>query len=166
MKLYEINLEIARFLEANTDPETGELQNAEGLDALMVERGEKLESIALYIKNLDAFSEGLKAEEEKLKARRKRKEARRDSLKRFLESQLNGEKMETPRVNVSFRRSKALEVENPLLCKTWLENQGYDDCIRYKDPEIDKNALTRLIKTGSVEVPGVELVERLKMTVN
>lgn len=166
MKLYEISEEIQRILLESVDPETGAIapEAWDALDALQMEREAKLEAIACAYKNLRSDAEELKAEEASLNERRKRKERRAESLKRFLERQLNGEKLETPRVLVAFRRVSAVNVNNQLLARTFLENGGYGNCLRYKEPEIDKNAVKRLLNVG-VEVPGVNVLESLSMSV-
>ena len=74
LKLYEIDAAIDAAIEAGTDPETGEITNLEELTALQMQREEKLENIALYIKNLSAIATALKNEIDVLNERRKRTE--------------------------------------------------------------------------------------------
>lgn len=166
MKLYEIDAAIERLVESLADPETGEV-NEDALDelnALQMERGAKLENIALAYKNLRSDAEELKVEEAALKERRERKERRAERLKQFLSRQLDGEKMETPRVAVSFRKSSAVDINNPTLALSFLANKGYTDCIRVKDPDIDKAACKRLIGVG-VTIPGVEIISRQSISI-
>ena len=62
--LYEISADFLAALEAiEVDPDTGELLNADQLDALSAAFDEKAEATALYIKNLTAFVGDVKAEE-------------------------------------------------------------------------------------------------------
>lgn len=159
--LYEINADLDELL-TNVDPETGELLiDPEALDELMLEREEKLEGIALAVKNADAEAKAIKAEEDALAERRRRIEKRRDGLRDFLQQSLAGEKLETPRVAVSYRRSKALEVNEAVF---WPWAADYPYYIRRKDPEIDKKKITDAIKDGA-EIPGAALVERVSMTI-
>ena len=60
--LYEINSEILACLEA-VDLETGELLEWERLEELQVEKEQKLEGVALYIKDLLGDAAKIKAEE-------------------------------------------------------------------------------------------------------
>lgn len=166
MNLYTINAEIARLIEAAVDPETGEVDEEalDALNSLQMERGAKLENIALAYKNLRSDAEELKAEEATLRGRREQKERRAESLKGFLARQLDGEKMETPRVAVSFRKSSAVDVRNPMMALAFLESSGYTDCIRVKEPELDKSACKRLIAVG-VDIPGMEIVDRKSISI-
>ena len=50
MNLYEIDAAITACI----DPETGEVLDEEALNALHMERSAKVESVALWIKNLNA----------------------------------------------------------------------------------------------------------------
>lgn len=163
-KLYEINKEIARLIEAATDPETGEV-NEDALDelnTLQVERETKLENIALAFKNLRSDVEELKVEEAALRERRERKERRAEALKRFLARELDGERLETSRVAVSYRKASAVETYNPPLALDWLK-ENHPDCIRVKE-EFDKSACKRLIGTGVV-IPGMEIAARQSMSI-
>lgn len=104
MNLYEINRDIENFA-FDIDEETGEVLNADELDALQMERDTKIENIALYIKNLNALAADIKAEKDNLDERMKAVERKADGLKRYLSSALNGEKFETARCKVSYRKS-------------------------------------------------------------
>ena len=105
MNLYEINRDIENFA-FEIDEETGEVLNADELDALQIERDTKIENIALYIKNLNALAADIKAEKDNLDARMKAVERKADGLKHYLASALNGSKFETARCKVSYRKSK------------------------------------------------------------
>ena len=84
LKLYEIDAAIDAAIEAGTDPETGESTNLEELTALQMQREEKLENIALYIKNLSAIATAVKNEIDVLNERRKRTEKKVDRLRDVL----------------------------------------------------------------------------------
>ena len=76
--LYEISADFLAALDAiEVDPDTGELLNADQLDALSAAFDEKAEATALYIKNLTAFVGDVKAEEDALAATQDRRKARR-----------------------------------------------------------------------------------------
>lgn len=156
--LYEINSEILACLEA-VDVETGELLEWERLEELQVEKEQKLEGVALYIKDLLGDADKIKAEEKALAERRKAKEAKADRLKEYLTNALDGQKLETPRVRLSFRASTGVEINDELALLTWLEKNHQDQCIKYKMPEISKSEVGKLLKAGQ-EMPGAALVER------
>ena len=161
MRLYEIDAALDALL-SSVDEETGELLiDAEAIDALMLERETVLENMALEVKNLVAEGAAIRAEETALAERRKRLERKAEWLKGYLAESLNGEKMETPRVSVGFRRSKAVELDES---KFWFWCADHPEYARRKDPEPDKKAITDALKRGE-EIPGAQLVERVSMTI-
>lgn len=105
--LYQIDQAIL----ACVDAESGEVTDLDKLMELQMERGQKIENIALYIKNLRVEAEGIKAEAEVLTQRLKAKQAKIDSLTAYLADTLNGEKYETARTAISFRRSERVQIE-------------------------------------------------------
>lgn len=157
--LYEINADLEQIL-TQVDEETGELLiDPEALEALTLERTEKLEGMALLVKNWTAEAAAIKAEEDALKERRQRLEKKRDSLTQRLQDVLAGEKLETPRVAVSWRKSKSVEIDEAVF---W-ENPA-EMFIRYKEPEVNKKAVTDALKDGAI-IPGAALVEKISMTI-
>ena len=79
---------------------------------LMMERNEKLENVALWIKNLESDVTEMKAERENLAQREKVALKKAESLKRWLTASLEGTRFSTPRVAVSCRNSKSVDVED------------------------------------------------------
>ena len=71
MTLWEVDKRISDILEngMHIDEETGEVFLPEDLDSLNIERDEKIEGIALYVKNLKAEAEAIHAEIDRLKDR-------------------------------------------------------------------------------------------------
>ena len=106
MKLYEIDAEILNCIDA----ESGEIINAEKLNALQIERERKIENVALWVKNLNADLRALKAEKEAFAEREKQTKAKIDSLSRWLGGALGYTRFETPKVKISFRNSEAVEI--------------------------------------------------------
>lgn len=157
--LYEIDADLEAIL-SGVDEETGELLIDEAaLDALMIEREAKLEGMALLIKNWAAETAAIKAEEAILKERRQRLEKNSERLKQRLHNVLAGEKLETPRVAISWRKSKSVEIDEAVF---W-ENPD-EQFIRYVEPEVNKKAVTEALKDGAV-IPGAALVEKINMTI-
>lgn len=160
MNLYEID----RALEALVDPETGELLDYEAFAQLQMDRETKIENMALWIKNLTAEAKAIKEEMDNLQKRRKAAENRAEGLKRYLSEALVGEKFQTARCAISYRKSTALEVDDVSAAADWLDCNGHPECVAYSAPTLDKRSVAELVKQG-MEIPGVELVERRSMTV-
>ena len=156
--LYEINADLEALL-SNVDEETGELLiDPEALDALLMERTDKLEGVALAVKNCAAEAAAIKAEEDALKERRQRLEKKRDGMTRYLEQALAGEKFETARCQITYRKSVAVEI---------------DDAVFFKRPPAayvkktvtaDKAAIKQALKDG-VKIRGAALIERQNMSI-
>lgn len=155
MKLYEIDNAIQELI----DPDTGEIADYDTFIQLQMDRDQKIENTALYIKNLESEAKAIKDEEAKLSERRKAMEGKAKRLREYIGYALGGQKFETPRCSISYRKSTALEVELVSTVADWLDKNGYTNMVTYSDPTIDKRAVAGLVKTG-IEVPGVELVER------
>lgn len=151
MKLYQINEAILACI----NPETGEA-DVEKLDELMLMREEKLENLALWVKDLKAEADAIKAEEKALAERRQAKERKAESIKAYLEKELAGQKFETSRAVCSFRKSQKVEITNL--------DKIPDDYLRYKAPEPDKAAIKAAIKDG-LSIEGAELVDSVTMTI-
>lgn len=151
MKLYEINEAIL----ACVDPETGEA-DADKLDELMLMREEKLEGLALWVKDLKAEADAIKAEEKALAERRQAKERKAESIKAYLEKVLAGQKFETSRAVCSFRKSQKVEITDI--------DKIPDDYLRYSAPTPDKVAITAAIKDG-LTIEGAELVDSVTMSI-
>ena len=158
--LYEIDRQILALV----DPETGEIMDGAAFDQLQMAREDKLEGIACFIKNTAAEAAAIKAEEDALAARRKVLENRAERLRTYLADALAGEKFQTAKVSVTFRKSSRVEVGEPALAIAWAQANGYNGLVKYKAPEISKTDLGKLLKSG-IEVPGAELVEGLSMGV-
>jgi len=157
MNLFEINAAIETAFMNCVDPETGEvIGDTAELDALQIQRDEKVENIACLIKNLKAEAEAIQNEERKLKSRRQACENHAEWLKRYLANNLQGEKFKSARVSISWRKSQAVEVED-----VWKLPEEF---VRMADPEPKKRELAEALKQG-IEIPGAELVDNLSMTI-
>lgn len=157
MTLYDINKELENAFEELVDPETGEiLDGAYVLDALTMERNEKIENIALMIKNLRSDAEAINAEAKRLKARAKACENRSEWLKNYLAEHLQGEEFKSPRAAISWRRSESVRVND-----LWKLPEQY---IRIADPEPDKKALKKALKSGEA-IEGAELVQSMNLQI-
>lgn len=144
--LYEIDEEILNCV----DMETGEIIDVERLGQLQLTRDDKVEGIALWIKNLLSDADAIKSEEEKLAQRRKANENKAKNLKEYLSKFLNGQKFKTPKVSISYRKSESVEVTDI--------SKLDDDYLKFAEPTVDKAKVKKALKAGTV-LQGVSLVE-------
>ena len=147
MNLFELNQAVRDF-ELEIDEETGEILNADALDSLELERDTKIENIALWIKNLKAEAEAVKKQKEAFYSREKALTNKAERLKEYLANNLMGEKFKTDRVVLSWRKSKAVEVD---------DNFSDERFIKY-EPKISKSEIKDALKSGEV-IEGARLVE-------
>lgn len=95
--LYEINQNILNCITTEegmtVNTETGEVIDVAALEALELERSEKIRNIALWIKNLKSDATALDAEEKAFKARKDAAKKKAEQLSGYLASVLNGEKV-------------------------------------------------------------------------
>ena len=160
MNIYEIDSAILALI----DPETGEVLDNEAFDALQMERDEKIENIACWMKNTDAEAKAIRNEELELAKRRKALENRVDRLKAYLGYALNGVKFSTAKCSVSFRNTQSVDVTDAEAAIAWARSNGHQECIKETAPTISKSELAKVLKDG-VEVPGAQLVQSLSVGV-
>ena len=158
--LYEIE---QAMLEC-VDMETGEVRDAAQLDALQMEREKKLESVALWIKNLESDVEAYKAEMESFAARRKAAERKIEGLKTYLANALGGEKFSTKKCAVSFRKSKAVQITDEDEVRWWAGENKQFDILTVQAPKISLSALKTALNEGNA-IPGAILVERQNISI-
>ena len=146
MTLYQIEDAIMQCV----DFETGEIIDEQMLEQLEMERDTKIENICLYIKNLKAEVEALKNEKAYFEKRMKTASNKVESLTNYLTKALGGQKFESTKVKVSYRKSDKVEVVDI--------SKIPEEYIKVKEPEADKTAIKNALKSG-VKVDGVVLVE-------
>lgn len=152
MTLYEINAALEAAYDAAVDPDTGEIINgaaAQALDNLSMAKDEKVENIALWIKNLNAEADAINAEKKKLAARQAAAENKAESLKRYLAGALAGEKFKTARVAISYRKSESVQIDEGAALPPEL--------MTTPKPVPNKTAIKEALKAGEV-IEGASLV--------
>ena len=110
--LFEIDRAIMDAWDACVDPETGEINDdiyAE-FEALQMERNARIENIACWVKNLTSDAVQLKAEAKAMQDRATSAEKKAERLKAYLAAALRGEKFETPRCTIGWRKSTAVQI--------------------------------------------------------
>lgn len=156
--LFEINKAIMNAWEACVDPETGEINEdiyAE-MEALQVERDEKIENIACWAKNLMSDAAQLKAEAKTMADRAASAEKKAESLKRYLAAVLNGTKFETARCIIGWRKSMAVLIEP--------DADLPEEYVRTKvTTEPDKTAIKAALTSGK-EIAGCSIETRNNLT--
>ena len=156
MTLFDINKAILEF-DYEIDEETGEILNAEELDALELARDEKIEGVGLWIKNLQAEAEAVKKEKDAMADRQRRLEKKAESLKNYLAWALKGEKFSTPRIAMSWRKSESVLIPDESLL-----DDRFVNIQMIKKP--DKKLIKDTLKAG-LEVPGAELVTKQNLQI-
>lgn len=158
--LYEID---SKILEC-VDPETGEILDFEKLEALQMERLEKIEKVALWYKDLIGDAEKIKAEKTALAEREAAARKKAESIKEWLMGALNGDKLTTPKVAMSFRRSEAVEIKDDMAFVSWAQRAKRDDLLSYKDPAPNKTAIKAALKLGQ-QIDGASVVEKYNIQI-
>ena len=151
MNLYEIN----KAMQECINLETGEI-DLELFEKLQLEKDEKIENVALWIKNISSDVEGMENEKKAFEERIKASKNKIISLKAYLEMTLNGEKFQTAKCSITFRKSKSVEVTDILKLEK--------DYLKYADPTADKTAIKKAIESGVI-IAGASLVENLNVQI-
>lgn len=151
--IYELKDQIKACIQLDeehvVDTEDGEILNLQQFEALQMERDQKIEGMCCYIKNKLAEANTLSHRSGVI-----RKEVER--CKAYLAGALYGEKFETPRCKITWRKSEICNVLNI-------------DAVpeEYKRTKVtvdaDKTAIKKAIKAGA-EIPGAEVIQKLNMT--
>lgn len=145
--IYEINQSILECLDA----ETGEIIDPERLDALLMEKDQKIEGVVCWIKNLVSDADAIKAEKDALAEREAKCRKKADDLKNWLSKVLEGQKFSTAKCAVSFRKSTKLEIVDA-------ESIPKEFMVETVTTKPDANLIKALLKVGQ-EVSGCALVE-------
>ena len=159
--LYELDRAVATVLEDGLvfDEETGEIiWDEENLDELEMARDSKLESVALFVKSLESDAAAMRAEERRLAERRSVKERKAERLRGYIARSMEAfgdSKLETPRVELGFRKSQVVEIEDGSLIPP---------AYRKVSAVPDKAAIKKAIKAGEA-VEGAALVERRNLQI-
>ncbi len=154
MRLYEIDYKIREFWDKVTEQD-GELteEDLQTLESLETSKNEKIKAYGVIIRELDGEIATVDGEIARLKEIAEKKKKSRERLKNALKDFLINndiQKFESPEVNISFRKSVALEVdENAKLPETMLK-------VEWKP---NKTAITEFLKKGG-HFDGCRLVER------
>lgn len=154
MKLYEIDDAIMSLI----DEETGEITDIEALEALEMEREQKITNVACAAKNAKALYEALKAEKQAIEKRMKAAENTEKRCKEFILYSLGGTKIENERCKISYTHSTSVEVADNI------DFDSVPECFVKVTKEIKKTEVKNAIKAGET-VEGCRLVEKTSVIV-
>lgn len=150
MTLYEIDAAIMACIN-----EDGEVIDPVKMAQLQMDRSEKVENVACWIKNLIAEAEMIEAERKKLDERKHACLKKAEGLKGWLSYALEGQKFSTGKVAISYRKSQAVNIIDPEKVPAAWYKAKY---------EIDKATIKDALKNGEV-VPGAVLEERTNIQI-
>ena len=126
------------------------MEDEEKLQKLQMDFSDKVEGIACWIKNLLSDAAAIKAEKDILAEREKACKNKAESLKRYLQSALDGEKFKTAKVSISYRKSESVQVDDI----TKLD----EEYLKYEEPSVNKTKVKQALKSG-ILLQGVQLIE-------
>lgn len=153
MKLYEIPGELENLLSQ-------EEIDFDAVSELAKTETEKLESIGLWVKNLEANAAAMKIEVKNLQNRITTAENKSHSLKDYLRGYLlsnNRKTFESPKIKLSFRKSEIVEIYN----EEKIPNDYKSEVLTVK---VDKKMLKEAIK-GGANFNGVALIEKQNLQI-
>lgn len=157
MDIYEINAAMLALV----DDETGEIKDFDEFEALQMERETKIENMVLWYKNLTAESKAIREEEKTLAERRRARESKAERLKLYLNEILQGEKFNTAKASVTYRKSTAVELDEGFV--EWAKENN-DALLTYKNPEPNKTAIKETLNEGAA-VPFARIEERNNISI-
>ena len=132
------------------------------IESLQIAHETKLENIACYVKNLVAEVEALKTEEKNLNSRRKSKEKLVERLTYMLDNDLKGQKFETARCTISYRKSTSTVVDEGVFLKKYKNKK--DMCEKIINYKYDKATLKKKLQAGE-KIDGVSLSENNNISI-
>lgn len=154
--LYKYNMAIDDILASADEDGVIPDDAAELLDALMMEREQKIDNCIAYYKSRQAMADALKAEKKSISERQAKAQKDADWMKEYLARCLDGEKWESTAGKVSYRRSKSVELSVPA-------EELPDEYLKWTAAP-DKKAISAVLKGGGT-IDGCKLVENISTTI-
>lgn len=159
MNLFDIDSRLESAFEKAVDPETGEILDETILmefEQLQMERDDKIENIACWIKNLKADAAALKAEKDAFAKRQKAAESKAESLSKYLNAYLAGARYKGKRASITYRKVAQVEIA---------DETAIPEAFKRVKVEPNKVDIKLAIRQGK-EVPGASLVEKSNMVIS
>lgn len=150
MKLYEIDEQIASLID-----EDGCITDEEKFNDLQMARSEKIENVGLYVKNLRADVDAYKNEIKAFQERKEQAEHKIESLENWLQGALDGARLKTDRIQISYRKSTRVEIaDDAVIPEEFLKITTTPNKVEIK----------KYLKQG-FKIDGVELQEHKNMSI-
>ena len=151
MNLWQIDERLQMALENGYDEETGEILD---IEEIIAQLDNKVENVALAIKNETADLNALCDEKKNFDKRIKVKKNNIERLKNYLSNYLDGNIFESQKVKISYRKSTSFDVDKDIdFAKVPLEYIQYD-------PIINKDKLKKAIKDDGKKFEFARFVEK------
>lgn len=153
------------------DPETGEIIFCgEDLEKLEEAFDKKINNIAGYIKYSEAKVEAFKSRKKDIDALIKLYTNKAEGLSKFLKEYMmahDKEKLDTDDHKISFRKSKSSNISNIEALMEWINKsqERKDSYLKFKEPEINKDALKKYVISEEVDIPGFEIIENKSLQI-
>lgn len=158
--LYDIDERLANIFVMDdgtaVDKESGEILDTGKLDALNMERNEKIDNILCYIKNLRSDAMSYKEEADKQKKRYEAAMRKATSLVNYLSMHMEpGKKFSNAHGEITWRKSVSVDVKDVM---------ALPEEYRRAEWKADKKSIGDVLKKGG-EVSGASLIEKQNMIV-
>lgn len=153
MKLYEIDEAIRSCI----DMETGEIIDTERLHALELTREEKLEGVALWIKEDKADEKALEEAIKEMKSKLDSCQKRIESKKQWLAEALAGRKMKTAKISVYYQTRQSTVVDEKVV------DSLPDEFVKVSR-SANKTAIAEALENGAV-IDGCRIVQNTSMII-
>ena len=166
-RIYEINEKIEALLDGlEPDPETGEVADQNDilarLEALNMEKAEKLTNCARAYFEAAAQADACKAEAKRLTDKAKSADSKANRILSFLDFISNGEELDCGVATLKHPKPRAsLKVTDATAAVNWFVKEGRYDLYSYGEPKLDANSVKQLLM-DDVQIPGVELEYKAK----
>ena len=162
MKLYEISEQLKTFQQMAEDGFFEDEQTVtDTLESIQMDFDAKVENIACMYKGLAVEADAIEAEAKSLLERASKARKTCEWLKDYMSWNLQSvgqQKLETPRVRLTFRKSESVSVTNEEVLFNSLQATGMDSLASVVETvKFDKKGLKQALKDG-IELNGVELV--------
>ena len=166
MSLYQISSDFEQLFngyeqfmadaaESGISVEDAEQAWFDTLESMEEDVEERVETIALYIKNISLDAEGLRQERDEFARRLKVTENRINRLKAYIletMGKINRGKIERKQCVVSVRNNaESVKISDEQQFIEWAKANA-DELLKYKEPEISKTAVKKALQSGQ-EIP-------------
>jgi len=138
------------------------------LDGIEEAFEDKAVNVAIAVKSMRAEAEQLKAEKLRLAKRQTQKERTAERLEQYLLTSMQAigrDKIDKPQAVIRVKKNpESTVIDNEKSFIEWAEANGYNDLLKYKDPDVRKKEVKDLLKRN-VELPFVHLERKTKIDI-